>query len=116
MKWEEEKMDREPAAQSKIKIHGPPIVEALEELEKIAEEIPAISEGAIARGMMTSGKVVMGDFDFVFYWSKKPEWNQLRELIMRIDGTLKDMGCRYKITTVEASVSPYKDPQNYGRL
>ncbi|MFH2000590.1 MAG: hypothetical protein ABIK28_12965 [Planctomycetota bacterium] len=102
-------MNREPPAQSKIKIYGPPIAKTLTELEKIAKEIPAISEGLTARGMIPSGEVVMGDFDFVFYWAKSPDEKQLRELISEIDGALKDLSCRYTITTVEASSYPYRD-------
>ena len=101
-------MVKEPSAQSKIKIYGPPIAKALAELERIAKELPAISEGLIARGMIPSGMTVMGDFDFVFYWAKKPDASQLRQLIVKIDYTLKDMDCRYTITTVEASSYPYR--------
>jgi len=102
-------MGKEPPGQSKIKIYGPPIADALAELEKIANELPTISEGLIARGMIPSGKAVMGDFDFVFYWAKKPEGIHLRELIKKIDNALQNLGCRYTITTLEASKSAYRE-------
>lgn len=109
-------MNKEPNAQSKIKIYGPPIADAIAVLEKIAEELPTISEGLIARGMIPSGQVVMGDFDFVFYWIKKPKGKQLNELITRIDHALKDIGCRYTITTVETSMPPFGDLPGSERL
>lgn len=100
----------ESAGQSKIKIYGPPIERTLTELERIAKEMPTISEGLITRGMIPSGEVVVGDFDFVFHWEEKPDENLLRQLIAKIDGALEGMGCRYTITTLEASSYPYEDP------
>lgn len=100
--------EKEPSGQSKIKIYGPPIGKALTELQKIADALPTISEGHIARGMIPSGETLMGDFDFVFYWAKKPEEKQLAQLIETIDNALVKLDCRYTITTVEASTYPYR--------
>ncbi len=102
-------MMNDPPGQSKIKIYGPPIARTMIELEKIAKEMPTISEGLITQGMIPSGKVVVGDYDFVFYWDRKPTEDQLRQLIARIDGALEGLGCRYTITTLEASSYPYED-------
>lgn len=105
----------EPPGQSKIKIYGPPIEQALKELEKVAEKIPSISQSSIARGMIPSGRVIMGDYDFVFHWAKTPDENQIRQLVAKIDNALIELDCRYTITTVTASSNPYKDPHGFER-
>ena len=94
--------------ESKIKIYGPPIDKAITKLLKLAEELPAISNGNLASGIIPSGETTMGDFDFVFHWSKKPNEKQLRELIAKIDSALSDINCRYTITTTELTDSPYR--------
>ena len=92
----------------KIKIYGPPIDKAITELQKLAKDLPTISNGAMSHSMDPSGESLMGDFDFVFHWAKKPEEKQLRNLISKIDEALKDLGCRYTITTSEDSSYPYR--------
>ncbi len=94
--------------ESKIKIYGPPIDKAISELRKLAKELPAISEGGLSHSMIPSGETLMGDFDFVFHWEKKPDEKQLRSLISKIDNALKGLGCRYTITTSEDSSYPYR--------
>jgi hypothetical protein len=93
---------------SKIKIYGPPIDKAITELQKLAKELPTISNGEISRSMIPSGETLMGDFDFVFHWAKEPKEKQLRQLIARVDEALKDIGCRYTITTEIDSSYPYR--------
>ena len=95
--------------ESKIKIYGPPIDKAITALLKLAKEFPPISDGEISHSMNPSGETLMGDFDFVFHWTKKPDEKQLRELICKIDETLENINCRYTITTTEISESPYRD-------
>ncbi len=94
--------------ESKIKIYGPPINKAITRLLKLAEELPTISNGSLASGIIPSGETLMGDFDFVFHWAKKPTEKQLRELISKIDEALGNINCRYTITSTEISDSPYK--------
>jgi len=94
--------------ESKIKIYGPPIDRAITALLKLAKESPSISDGEISHSMNPSGETLMGDFDFVFHWVKKPDEKQLRTLISKIDEALKDLGCRYTITTSEDSSYPYR--------
>jgi hypothetical protein len=94
--------------ESKIKIIGPPIDKAITELQKLAKELPVISEGGMSHSMAPSGETLMGDFDFVFHWKKEPDEEQLRILIAKIDEALKDLGCRYTITTSEDSSYPYR--------
>ena len=94
--------------ESKIKIYGPPIDKAISELHKLAKELPKISDAAMSHSMTPSGETLMGDFDFVFHWTKKPDEKELRTLISKIDRALRDLGCRYTITTSEDSSYPYR--------
>ena len=94
--------------ESKIKIYGPPIDKAITELQKLAKKLPTILEGGMSHSMMPSGETLMGDFDFVFRWAKEPNEKQLRELITQIDKALKNLGCRYTITTSVDSSYPYR--------
>ena len=94
--------------ESKIKIYGPPIEKAIDKLQKLAKELPTISEGNLSRSIIPSGETIMGDFDFVFHWAKNPDEKQLRELIARIDKALNGIGCRYTVTTTVDSSYPYK--------
>lgn len=41
----------------------------------------------------------LGEYDFFFEWFRKPNQEQLNELIGRIDEGLAHLGCRYTITT-----------------
>ena len=94
--------------ESKIKIIGPPIDRAITELQKLAKELPTISDAGMSHSMIPTGETLMGDFDFVFHWTKEPDEKHLRELIARIDGALKGLGCRYTITTSADSSYPYR--------
>ncbi len=94
--------------ESKIKIYGPPIDKAITELLKLSKNLPTISKGNISRSIIPAGETLMGDFDFVFHWAKVPDVEQLRQLTSSIDGALKDIGCRYTITTTIDSINPYR--------
>ena len=94
--------------ESKIKIIGPPVDKAITELQKLAKELPTISDGGLSHSMMPTGETLMGDFDFVFHWAKDPDEKQLRELITTIDKALKGLGCRYTITTSADASYPYR--------
>ncbi len=116
---------------SYVKIYGPPIVEALHALEKVAIEIPEVSyytstmafsnipfdpqatslylEGMVSRGnivkearkgrLISKSGVTLGDNDFFFEWNVDPTWEQVEDLLTRIDKALKPLGCKYTITT-----------------
>ena len=114
---------------SYIKIYGPPILKALDELEKVAGEMPEISfyyhyilgfirvgkssltpfeEGPLGLGEKFKAKsgtsvsksgYTLGDYDFFFEWAKEPDGQQLRNLIEKIENVLTPLGCRYTITT-----------------
>ena len=64
--------------ESKIKIYGPPIEQAIAELQKLAEKLPTISKGNLSRSIIPSGETLIGDFDFVFHWTKEPDERMLR--------------------------------------
>lgn len=112
-----------------IKIYGPPILEALKALERVAVEVskefPEICfydmmgaqaqplEETIADVMGISAaearvyceKLVsksgwtLGDYDFYFEWARAPKFEELQKLIDKIDEALKPLGCRYTVTT-----------------
>jgi len=114
---------------SYIKIYGPPILKALDGLEKVAGEMPEISFyyhyilGFIPVGKSTSAPLdeeplglgekykarsktsvsksgyALGDYDFFFEWAKEPDGEQLRNLIEKIEKVLAPLGCKYTITT-----------------
>ena len=114
---------------SYIKIYGPPVYDAIKELEKIAVDMPEVcimdtlidstpssySDSAHVRGYFLAipmevtvercDKIIsksgekLGDYDFFFEWFKKPIMEQINTLIKKIDKTLKPLGCSYTITT-----------------
>ena len=134
---------------SYIKIYGPPMLESIRALERIAVDMPEVCmmhqsfvEGLsphIARDIglepqrrssagasrydprlglvdyfRKSGVTItqercmsiisksgesLGEYDFFFEWSKKPNTEQLNDLIVKIDEALAPLGSRYTITT-----------------
>ena len=49
--------------------------------------------------MISKSGHTLGDYDFFFEWHADPTWQQIEELIEKIDEALKDTGCTYTITT-----------------
>lgn len=49
--------------------------------------------------MISKSGHTLGDNDFFFEWHADPTWEQIEQLIQRIDEALKDTGCTYTITT-----------------
>ena len=84
---------------SYIKIYGPPLLEAVEGLERLAKGLPSISKGKISKDVLIGGETLIGDYDFAFEWKKEPTEKVLRRLIFNIDEIFKDLDCRYTITT-----------------
>ena len=114
---------------SYIKVYGPPILKALDELEKVAGEMPGISfyyhyilgfipvgKSAVApfkeeplglgekykaksRTSVSKSGYTLGDYDFFFEWAKEPDGEELRNLIEKIENVLAPLGCKYTITT-----------------
>jgi hypothetical protein len=110
-----------------IKIYGPPILEAIKALEKIAINMPniCIMDTLIASteaydaedwameyfsplgeiSFERCGKIIsksgesLGRFDFYFEWFVKPNQKQVNNLIEKIDEALEPLGCKYTITT-----------------
>ena len=114
---------------SYIKIYGPPVYDAIKELEKIAVDMPEVCImdtiidypqnigayndheyttsyfGPIAIDVERCGTIIsksgekLGDHDFFFEWFTKPTIEQINLLIKKIDKSLKSLGCSYTITT-----------------
>jgi len=117
---------------SYIKIYGPPILKALDELRRVAHEMPEIhfyyhyilgsirigrSSYAPLWGPLAPGEKykekksetsvrkashTLGDYDFFFEWAEEPDREQLRYLIEKIENVLHPLGCKYTITKVSA--------------
>ena len=112
---------------SYIKLYGPPVLEALTALEKLAVETPEvcimdsliesnldnigtrygiteyfkpynISEERCNNIISKSGGST-GEYDFYFEWFMKPTTAMLQMLIGKIDEALKPTGVRYTVTT-----------------
>ena len=113
---------------SYIRIYGPPLLEAIRVLEKIAVNMPEVCimdtmiefsmpQFNTANGIMnyfssiggvpekrcgtiiSKSGVKMGDFDFVFEWFKDPKMEQVNMLIEKIDEALAPLGVKYTIAT-----------------
>ena len=116
---------------SYVKLYGPPIYDAIKELEKIAVGMPEVCimsttyvasmvsnvgdpetayryfmDAGIAeitkkrcKTIVSKSSEKLGEYDFFFEWFKKPNMDELNDLIKRIDKALKPLGTRYSITT-----------------
>ena len=121
---------------SYIKLYGPPIYEAIKELDKLAidmpqvcimsnvikaslpnyaerqESTPLIWGGAYdhfselgdvtverCNTIISKSGEKLGEYDYFFEWFKKPNMDELNDLIKRIDKALKPLGTRYSIVT-----------------
>ena len=115
-----------------IKIYGPPVYDAIKELEKIAvtmpevcimntlldyspnigrsfgdseftsnyfEAIPVEIEVERCNTIISRSGQKLGEYDFFFEWFTKPTFDQINQLLKKIDETLKPLGCKYTITT-----------------
>jgi len=112
-----------------VKIHGPPLMEALNELQKIAGDMPKITHyhflagyaGApvglgmvgenypyprapdvgekVTHPLISKSGHTLGDHDFFFEWKDDPTWDEMRELISKIDKAFSKLGCKYTLTT-----------------
>jgi len=112
-----------------IKIYGPPILEALKALEKVAVEVskefpevcfydvlggmaiplketamdivglPAEEAEVYCKKLISKSGWTLGEYDFYFEWTKPPTFQQLQKLIAKIDEALKPLGCKYTVTT-----------------
>lgn len=112
-----------------VKIYGPPLMEALSELQKIASEMPKVTHFHFMTGLpglptepvygeaATPAAVIrehaekvthplisksghtLGDYDFFFEWEHDPIWNETRDLISKIDRAFSRLGCKYTLTT-----------------
>jgi hypothetical protein len=49
--------------------------------------------------LISDGQQQLGEYDFFFEWSEKPNMGKIEDLLGKIDEALKGLGCRYTITT-----------------
>jgi len=49
--------------------------------------------------IISDASMTLGEYDFVFEWSEKPNLDQVQELIEKIDEALAKVGVLYTITT-----------------
>jgi len=112
-----------------IKIYGPPVLDAITALEKVAIGFPevCIMDTIIAHGIsdflddsgamnylsnlpfdipvercntiISKSGTSLGEYDFYFEWFVEPDLNQIKTLIKKIDEALSPLGCKYTITT-----------------
>jgi hypothetical protein len=75
--------------------------EASESRRAISQIISTIdpSTNLLTREMVTNGREMLGDYDFVIEWKATPSIEQVKSLIRKIDYAILFTGCRYTITT-----------------
>ncbi|MFQ6052857.1 MAG: hypothetical protein ACE5OO_01325 [Candidatus Bathyarchaeia archaeon] len=49
--------------------------------------------------LISEAHQMLGDDDFFFEWSERPDMERLERLIERIDDALQGLGCYYTVTT-----------------
>lgn len=110
-----------------IKIYGPPYLEAIRALEKIAVETPEVCimntillhgnpfldsidwvynylKGLGKVSYERCGKIIsgswetLGEYDFYYEWFMPPSRAQVEDLVKRMDEALKPLGARYTVT------------------
>jgi len=113
---------------SYIKIYGPPILKAIEALQKAAIDTPEVCimdtiisqdlprfdtmEGTMdyfggigditierCNNIISKSGETLGEYYFFFEWFADPNQDQLNDLIEKIDSVLAPLGCKYTITT-----------------
>jgi hypothetical protein len=113
---------------SYIKVYGPPVLEAIRALEKIAVGMPevCIMDTVIVKGVpqnlaqdiggyfsaqgvavpvercrsiLSDARGSLGEYDFFFEWRVSPSVEQFHGLIDEVDGALATLGCYYTVTT-----------------
>jgi hypothetical protein len=50
--------------------------------------------------IISDASMTLGDFDFVFEWTRKPSIVQVEDLVSKVDIALSNVGVLYTITTV----------------
>lgn len=83
--------------QSNIKLLGPQISEGINNLQDLSNNLSGNT--ALKSRVFSSGKPVIGTYDFVFEWVSKPTITELLELVSLIDESLTGLKTRYTIIT-----------------
>ncbi|MHA1448014.1 MAG: hypothetical protein ACTSP4_01180 [Candidatus Hodarchaeales archaeon] len=99
--------------ESRLKIFGPGIVEALLQLDKLSLECEDLVRGSHVtlteeisskKGVLKflkRGKTKVGTYDYSFFWQEPPSFEDIKSLIGKIDDKLVRTKARYTITTTE---------------
>jgi hypothetical protein len=75
-----------------VKIYGPPLMKAIEALEKI--DVRSLDSPVRAVGF------TLGEYDYCFEWVRgQPDPSQFYQLIEKLDEALTPLGVRYTIQT-----------------
>ncbi|UCE12881.1 MAG: hypothetical protein JSV04_11895 [Candidatus Heimdallarchaeota archaeon] len=83
--------------QSNIKIFGPQIYEGLIKLQDLSNTLSG--DSSLKSKVFSSGKPVIGTYDFVFEWTSEPTIVELLKLVSLIDSSLTGLKTRYTIIT-----------------
>jgi hypothetical protein len=100
---------------SYIKLYGPSIDKGLDGLDDLLKNLgkgypygdmvthiisivdPSLD--LMTNKLVSGGRELLGECDYVIEWSQIPNHEQVRSLIKRIDSALLYTGCRYTIVT-----------------
>lgn len=64
-------------------------------MTRLPEEV---SKTRMAKLISKSGHT-LGEYDFFFEWARNPTWEEIDNLIEKIDEALSPLGCRYTIVS-----------------
>lgn len=113
---------------SYVKILGPPLLEAIKAMDKIAVDMKEVSimnpliqlapydsmtsdetriyfdaVGGVKPkrrdSIISKSGESLGEYDYYFEWFQRPRMKELEVLLEKIDEALKPLGCHYAITT-----------------
>ena len=98
---------REDSAVSVVKFMGPNILKAIEKLNQETNSIPEI----IPSKSLEKGILIIGEFDYSWFWGRYPTVDDIKQVIEKIDKILEDTGVCYTITTLGRMKREEKIPE-----
>jgi len=113
---------------SYVKIFGPPLLDAIRALDRIAVDMKEVCimnpliqiapydsftsdetrlyfdavggvDSARCDKIISKSGESLGEYDYYFEWFQRPRMKDLEVLIEKLDEALKPLGCQYTITT-----------------
>jgi hypothetical protein len=113
---------------SYVKILGPPLLEAIRALDRVAVDMEGFSvmnpliqlapydsmtsdetrvyfdavgsvDPSRYDSIISKSGESLGEYDYYFEWFQRPRMKDIEVLLQKIDETLKPLGCQYAITT-----------------